>query len=109
MAQAVYATMAADAKLPKAEKRAIVLVVDTPGNGPGKLEEIFGMNKATGAYQLALAEARMAGHPIVITSYSIHYTKLYDRLGEMADGFIEIALPGQCNPQVGMNHCKTRI
>jgi malonate decarboxylase gamma subunit len=39
--------------------------VDTPGNGPGKQEEIFGMNKATGAYQLALAEARKTGHPIV--------------------------------------------
>jgi len=65
MAQAVYATLAADAKLAKAEKRAIVLIVDTPGNGPGKVEEIIGMNKATGAYQLALAEARMAGHPIV--------------------------------------------
>ncbi|WP_337997526.1 biotin-independent malonate decarboxylase subunit gamma [Oleispirillum naphthae] len=65
MAQAVYATVAADAAKPKAEKQAIVLVVDTPGNGPGKTEEIFGMNKATGAYQLALAEARIAGHPIV--------------------------------------------
>ncbi|MEG9311511.1 biotin-independent malonate decarboxylase subunit gamma [Klebsiella pneumoniae] len=42
-----------------------MLIVDTPGNGPGKLEEIIGMNKATGAYQLALAEARHAGHPII--------------------------------------------
>ncbi|ABD86624.1 biotin-independent malonate decarboxylase subunit gamma [Rhodopseudomonas palustris] len=65
MAQAVYASLAADAELPLAKKRALVLIVDTPGNGPGKVEEIFGMNKATGAYQLALAEARLAGHPIV--------------------------------------------
>ncbi|WP_319412458.1 biotin-independent malonate decarboxylase subunit gamma [uncultured Cohaesibacter sp.] len=65
MAQAVYATVEADADKDKADKRAIVLVVDTPGNGPGKVEEIFGMNKSTGAYQLALAEARLAGHPIV--------------------------------------------
>ncbi len=65
MAQAVYASMAADIDVPKEEKRPLVLVVDTPGNGPGKIEEIFGMNKATGAYQLALAEARQAGHPIV--------------------------------------------
>lgn len=65
MAQAVYATLAADADKRLADKRAIVLIVDTPGNGPGKVEEIFGMNKATGAYQLALAEARLAGHPIV--------------------------------------------
>lgn len=65
MAQAVYATIEADKAESKANKRALVLIVDTPGNGPGKVEEIFGMNKATGAYQLALAEARLAGHPIV--------------------------------------------
>ncbi|WP_319773910.1 biotin-independent malonate decarboxylase subunit gamma [Breoghania sp.] len=65
MAQSVYASLAADADKPLAEKRAIVLIVDTPGNGPGKVEEIIGMNKATGAYQLALAEARLKGHPIV--------------------------------------------
>jgi malonyl-S-ACP:biotin-protein carboxyltransferase subunit MadD len=65
MAQAVYATLAVDAEKPATGKRPIVLIVDTPGNGPGKVEEIFGMNKATGSYQLALAEARLAGHPIV--------------------------------------------
>lgn len=65
MAMAVYATMEADEAKPAADKRPIVLIVDTPGNGPGKVEEIFGMNKATGSYQLALAEARKKGHPIV--------------------------------------------
>lgn len=65
MAGAVYETLAADAEKPVAEKRPIVLIVDTPGNAPGKVEEIFGMNKATGAYQLALAQARKAGHAVV--------------------------------------------
>lgn len=65
MAKAVYASITADKDKPLAEKRPLVLVVDTPGNGPGKQEEIFGMNKSTGAYQLALAEARKVGHPIV--------------------------------------------
>lgn len=65
MAQAVYRTIEADKALPVAGKRPIVLIVDTPGNAPGKVEEIIGMNKATGAYQLALAEARGWGHPIV--------------------------------------------
>ena len=65
MALAVYHSIKADEHKPLARKRPLVLIVDTPGNGPGKLEEIFGMNKATGAYQLALAEARKKGHPIV--------------------------------------------
>lgn len=65
MAMAVYHTISADEDKPAEGKRPIILIVDTPGNGPGKQEEIFGMNKATGAYQLALAEARKAGHPIV--------------------------------------------
>lgn len=65
MAQAVYYSLEADKEKPMGQKRPLVLIVDTPGNGPGKVEEIMGMNKATGAYQLALAEARKAGHPIV--------------------------------------------
>ena len=65
MACSVYETIAADQDKPIGEKRPIVLVVDTPGNAPGKVEEIYGMNKATGAYQLALAEARKAGHAVV--------------------------------------------
>ncbi|ASG86609.1 biotin-independent malonate decarboxylase subunit gamma [Salmonella enterica subsp. salamae] len=65
MALAVYRTLAMDKDKLADEKRPLVLIVDTPGNGPGKLEEIIGMNKSTGAYQLALAQARHAGHPII--------------------------------------------
>ncbi len=65
MATAVYNTMDIDKQKELTEKRPIVLIVDTPGNGPGKMEEIAGMNKSTGSYQLALAEARKSGHPIV--------------------------------------------
>lgn len=65
MAQVVYLTMEADKDKPREDKRPLILIVDTPGNGPGKVEEIVGMNKATGSYQLALAEARQAGHPII--------------------------------------------
>lgn len=65
MASAVYETIRADAAKPVSEKRALILIVDTPGNGPGKVEEIIGMNKATGSYQLALAEARKCGHPVI--------------------------------------------
>jgi malonate decarboxylase gamma subunit len=65
MSLAVYHSILADQHKPIAEKRTILLIVDTPGNGAGKQEEIFGMNKSTGAYQLALAEGRKAGHPIV--------------------------------------------
>lgn len=65
MAEVVYAVMEADREKTPAEKTPFVLIVDTPGNAPGKVEEIVGMNKATGAYQLALAQARHVGHPIV--------------------------------------------
>ncbi len=65
MALAVYDTIAADRDLPPERKRPILLVVDTPGNAPGKLEEILGVNKATAAYQLALSESRKRGHPSV--------------------------------------------
>lgn len=65
MAIAVYWTIASDREKPLVEKRPIVLIVDTPGNGAGKLEEILGINNSTGAYQLALAEARKMGHPVV--------------------------------------------
>lgn len=65
MATAVYKTIEADRKKPAGEKRPLLLLVDSPGNSPGKVEEIIGMNKATGAYQLALTEARQHGHPVV--------------------------------------------
>lgn len=65
MAASVYETIAADREKPLGQKRAIVLIVDSPGNGPGKIEEIFGMNKATGSYQLALTQARQMGHPVI--------------------------------------------
>jgi len=65
MASAVYETIEADKDKAVEDKRPIVLIVDTPGNAPGKVEEIIGMNKATGAYQLSLAEARKAGHAVV--------------------------------------------
>jgi len=65
MAIAVYKTIEADTGKPADGKRPLVLIVDSPGNGPGKYEEIAGMNKATGAYQLALIEARQKGHPVV--------------------------------------------
>jgi len=65
MAMAVYKTIETDRDKPADQKRPLVLIVDSPGNGPGKYEEMAGMNKATGAYQLALIEARQKGHPVV--------------------------------------------
>ena len=65
MAIAVYKTIEADADKGADQKRPLVLIVDSPGNGPGKYEEMTGMNKATGSYQLALTEARQHGHPVI--------------------------------------------
>jgi malonate decarboxylase gamma subunit len=63
MAITVYKTIEADKAEPV--KRPLLLIIDTPGNAFGKIDEIFGMNKATGSYQLALAEAREKGHPVI--------------------------------------------
>ena len=65
MAIAVYKTIETDRSKAPEDKTPLVLLVDSPGNGPGKQEEIFGMNKATGSYQLALTEARQNGHPVI--------------------------------------------
>jgi biotin-independent malonate decarboxylase gamma subunit len=65
MAEAVHCTMEADRDAPVAQKRPVLLIVDTPGMSPGKIEEIVGIYKSTGAYQLACAQARKAGHPVV--------------------------------------------
>ena len=65
MAIAVYKTIEEDMGKHAGKKRPLVLIVDSPGNSPGKTEEIIGMCKATGAYQLALTEARQHGHPVI--------------------------------------------
>jgi len=63
--QAMYATIEADKDRPKDKKRPIILLIDTPGNSPGKLEEIVGMTKGTASYQFAIEDARLAGHPVI--------------------------------------------
>ncbi len=63
--QGVYATIDEDEKKPKEEKRPIILLIDAPGNSPGKVEEIVGMTKATASYQFAIEDARSAGHPVI--------------------------------------------
>ena len=65
MAIAVYKTIEADKEKSLADQRPLILIVDSPGNGPGKLAETVAMNKSTGAYQLALTEARQNGHPVI--------------------------------------------
>jgi len=91
MALAVYRTMEVDKDKPLEEKRPIVLIVDTPGNGPGKIEEIIGMNKATGAYQLALAEARKIGHPIVAMVIGRAISGAFLCHGLQADNILSLA------------------
>ncbi len=93
MACAVYESIAADADQPVEKKRPIVLIVDTPGNAPGKVEEIFGMNKATGAYQLALAEARKRGHAVVAIVIGRAISGAFLCHGLQADHIL--ALPGK--------------
>lgn len=91
MALAVYHTIEEDENKPLEEKRSIVLIVDTPGNGPGKVEEIFGMNKSTGSYQLALAEARKQGHPIIALVIGRAISGAFLCHGLQADHIISLA------------------
>jgi malonate decarboxylase gamma subunit len=98
MAEAVYYTIEADRDKPKEEKRPILLIVDTPGNGPGKLEEIIGMNKATGSYQLALAEARKLGHPSVAMVIGRAISGAFLCHGLQAD--LVLSLPKEYNTMV---------
>lgn len=98
MALAVYKTVELDKDKPKNQKRPLVLIVDTPGNGPGKQEEIFGMNKATGAYQLALAEARHVGHPIIAMVIGRAISGAFLCHGLQADHIL--ALPKEFNTMI---------
>ena len=101
MALAVYHSIKADESKPPAGKRPLVLIVDTPGNGPGKLEEMFGMNKATGAYQLALAEARKAGHPVVALVVGRAISGAFLCHGLQADHILSLAPKFQVIPLTG--------
>lgn len=98
MASAVYETIEADREKPIAEKRPLLLIVDTPGNGPGKVEEIFGMNKATGAYQLALAEARKQGHAVIAMVIGRAISGAFLCHGLQADHIL--ALPKECGTMI---------
>jgi malonate decarboxylase beta subunit len=47
------------------QRRAIVLIVDVPGQAYGCVEELHGLHQACAAAVDAYAAARMAGHPLV--------------------------------------------
>ena len=98
MASAVYESILADREKPVGEERPLLLIVDTPGNGPGKVEEIFGMNKATGAYQLALAEARKAGHAVIAMVIGRAISGAFLCHGLQADHIL--ALPKECGTMI---------
>ncbi|OQS40167.1 biotin-independent malonate decarboxylase subunit gamma [Chromobacterium haemolyticum] len=63
LAQAVRDGMAADAGC--ADKRAIIAVIDTPGQAYGRREEAYGIHLALAAAVDAYASARLAGHPVI--------------------------------------------
>ncbi|MCP1291924.1 biotin-independent malonate decarboxylase subunit gamma [Chromobacterium sp. S0633] len=63
LAQAVRDCMAADAGC--ADKRAIVALIDTPGQAYGRREEAYGIHLALAAAVDAYASARLVGHPVI--------------------------------------------
>jgi malonate decarboxylase beta subunit len=62
IAEAVHAAVAEDRD---GAKRAIVLVVDVPGQSFGYHEEVVGLHESLAAATDAYATARMAGHPVI--------------------------------------------
>ncbi|MEH0832972.1 biotin-independent malonate decarboxylase subunit gamma [Pectobacterium cacticida] len=63
LAKVVNETIAEDSD--KAEKRAIVAVIDVPSQAYGRREEAFGIHQSLAGAVGAYANARLAGHPIV--------------------------------------------
>ncbi|NIF33487.1 biotin-independent malonate decarboxylase subunit gamma [Enterobacter sp. Cy-643] len=63
LAKVVSETIAEDAD--KAEKRAIIAVIDVPSQAYGRREEAFGIHQALAGAAGAYANARLAGHPVV--------------------------------------------
>lgn len=49
----------------KAEKRAILAIIDVPSQAYGRREEAFGIHLALAAAAGAYASARLAGHPVI--------------------------------------------
>jgi malonate decarboxylase gamma subunit len=63
VARAVNEVVAADAD--RADKRAVIAVVDVRSQAYGRREEAFGIHQALAAAGAAYATARMKGHPVV--------------------------------------------
>ncbi|MFC0226436.1 biotin-independent malonate decarboxylase subunit gamma [Serratia aquatilis] len=63
LAQVVSEAVAADAD--KAQKCAIVAVIDVPSQAYGRREEAFGIHQALAGAAGAYAKARLAGHPVI--------------------------------------------
>jgi malonate decarboxylase beta subunit len=61
---AQFREIAAD-DAPRAERRAVVAVVDLPSQAYGRIEEMAGLHQAIAAAVDATEAARVAGHPIV--------------------------------------------
>lgn len=63
LAKVIDEAIVADAD--KAQKRAIVAVIDVPSQAYGRREEAFGIHQALAAAVGAYAKARLAGHPVI--------------------------------------------
>lgn len=63
LAKVITETVAND--VDKAEKRAIVAVIDVPSQAYGRREEAFGVHQSLAAAAGAYANARLAGHPVI--------------------------------------------
>lgn len=63
LAEVIQEAITADAD--KAEKRAIVAIIDVPSQAYGRREEGFAIHQALAGAAGAYAQARLAGHPVI--------------------------------------------
>ena len=94
LAEAVQAIVDADRSRPRAERRAVIAVVDLPSQAYGRLEETAGLHQYLAAAVDAYAGARAAGHPVVALVVGTALSGGFLAHGLQADRILVLDAPG---------------
>ncbi|MFM2484629.1 biotin-independent malonate decarboxylase subunit gamma [Celerinatantimonas yamalensis] len=100
LAKAVTEAIQADAD--KAEKRAIVAIIDVPSQAYGRREEGFAIHQSLAGAAGAYAKARLAGHPVIglivgkaMSGAFLAHGYQANRLIALKDNFVEVHAMGK--------------